>query len=505
MLRLRYAGAAVVAVLGCSPVKDSSNVPDAPLDGTDMRPPTITSSVPANMGTKFSVISPLSVYVDEALDPATVTAANVKLTYNPVIPFPYMPTFEILRNHGPITSGPTQIKGTVSYDAVAKKISFVPALPLPYGIAMTLHIDVKDTAGLGLMADINFMTYVNAITRTYNFSSTGVPASWFNQPTDMAGRMNRRVNLINPGGDGQWFNPDDQANQVMLFTYAPDGRIIDERQMLQGPDGNFNTPDDVTNICLAYRYDANRLVTERTYATTPGPDGQFCTMDDPPVINSIYQYMGSTITGWVYNTGSGTDGVWRTPDDRCSQYWDYAYDAMGRMQRDIMRSCGPDSIPRTADDAMLYNWYFDYTYDGAGNLIRSEWVTSSGPDGTYFTPDDGRNEYRRFQYDAAGLVTQTLSSAGPGTDTMWGTNDDPGSRLDTVYNAQKLPIESTTYSFGPDSMWNTPDDVITLYSKGTYDANGNKIDIKNYNAGADGIWKNDDDKVITDFDFDAAH
>jgi hypothetical protein len=502
MLRLRYAGAALVAALGCSPVKDSSNVPDAPIDGTDMRPPMIAASIPANMSTKFSVLSPLSVFVDEALDPATVTEATVKLAYNPLFPIPYMPAFDIVRNHGPITAGPTPIKGAVSYDAAAKKISFVPALPLPYGIAMTLRIDVKDTAGLALTADINFMTYVNAQTRQYNFAATGAPNFWIAQPTDMAGRMNRRTQHNSPGADALWFNSDDPAGQLQVFNYAPDGRIIDERQMLAGADGIYNTPDDTTNICLTYRYDANRLVTERVYASTAGPDAMFCTMDDPPQIISTYNYMAGTITGWNYNTSAGPDNQWRTPDDRCARYWDYAYDAMGRTQRDIQRGCGSDQLPRTADDMTLYVEYYDYTYDAAGNLTKLDWVASSGPDGTYFTPDDGRADLRRMQYDSAGLVTQTLSSTGTGPDGMWGTNDDGGSRTDTTYT-QKLPTESTTYAIGPDNMWNTPDDVITSYAKTTYDANGNRIDQKTYNAGPDGMWKNADDKIVVDLDFDA--
>jgi hypothetical protein len=464
----------------------------------------ITGSVPANMGTKFSVISPISVFVDESLDPASVTATTVTLNFNSIYPVPYLPSFDILRNHGPITGGPTPVKGTVSYDAAAKKVSFVPALPLPYGTVFTLSIDVKDKAGLSLKADLNFMTYVNGMTKQFFFTTAGTPSSWLSTPVDMAGRTNNRLQHSSPGADTQWFSPDDPANQRQIFNYAPDGRVTDERQMNAGTDGLYNTPDDTIGYCLTYRYDAMRLVTERTYSTTAGPDAMLCTADDVPQVYSTYAYTGATMTGWVYFTNPGPDAAWRTPDDRCSIYWDYAYDASSRSQRHIMRSCGPDQLPRTADDAMLYNYYWDYTYDAAGNLTKQVWATGAGADGMWFNNDDNFNQYLRMQYDAKGLVTQSIASVGAGPDMMWGTNDDPGNRTDTKYNGQNLQEEVTVYSIGPDNMWNTADDVIGNYTKLAYDANGNKIDQKTYNSGPDAMFKTADDKVTIDSDFDAA-
>jgi len=504
MLRLRYSGLAVIAMLGCSPVKDTSNVPDAPVDSTDMRAPMVESSNPADMATKVSVLQPISVFVDEQLDPATVNAKTVKVTFNQNMPMVYFPFFDILKTHGAITSGPTPIRGTVTYDAAARKISFQPLAPLAYGTLYTINLDAKDKAGLSLMKQLTFMTYVNGVTKQFFFNgTTGVPTQWFGTPNDMNGRNVKRLTGSSPGTDAQWFSADDPPNSEYSFAYTADGRITEERQNAQGPDGLYNTPDDITNQCITYKYDANKLNTERTYAASAGPDAMFCTADDVPSNNSLYTYMGNTMTGWAYYNHPGTDNIWRTSDDRCIYYWDYEYDAAtGLKKRDVLRQCGPDNLPRTADDATLFAYIFDYEYDANGALTKSDWRYGAGPDGMWNTPDDQHNQVIRNQVDANGLVTNSLNTYAPGPDNIFGTDDDPGTRTTTTYNMQKLPDEVTTYNLGPDNQWNTADDVITSYSKFTYDAAGNRLDQKTYGTGIDGVFKTPDDRVSSDYDYD---
>lgn len=500
MLRLRYI--ALLGAVGCSPVKDASNVPDAAIDAMDTRPPMIESSNPANMGTKVSILQPISVFFDEPLDPASVSATTVKLEYDQSQP-PLVVLSGVDRQHGPVPADLTLVRGSVSYDAGARKISFVPAVPLPYGYQFTLSIDVKDTAGLPFTGKVTFTTYVNGnIRQAFYNTSTGAVTSWLGQPTDMNGRQTKRISGSAPGQDTTWFTPDDPRNQRIDFNFAADGRIVDERFMDVGQDGQYDTPDDPVYLCVKYTYDAQGMLSQRAYASTIGGDAMWCTGDDVPGYNAVYEYMGSTLTGWVLNSTPGPDMVWRNSDDRCVIYFDYTYDARGNKAREVYRNCAGDQLPRTADDT--YFRYWDYEYDENGNLTKLFQKSGPGPDATWLTGDDVISFVERYVRNADGLVTDMIRTTNPGADTMWGTDDDtPGTRTGNAYNANKLVEELTTYSgFGPDMMWRTSDDVVSGYSKSTYEVNGNRIDQKQYAIGPDGMWKTPDDRVSVDHDFD---
>src|SRR5262249_48699154 len=155
----------------------------------------------------------------------------------------------------------------------------------------------------------------------------------------------------------------------------------------------YNSPDDVIQTCVTYRYDAMKLNAERTYSSTAGTDGMLCTQDDVPTYNFVYTYTGIGPSGWFFNNSPGNDMMWHTADDRCIYYRDYEYDATtGAMKREIMRSCAADALPRTADDATAYVWYFDYEYDASGSLTKYSWRTGSGIDGIWFNTDDNYNQ-----------------------------------------------------------------------------------------------------------------
>jgi hypothetical protein len=216
--------------------------------------------------------------------------------------------------------------------------------------------------------------------------------------------------------------------------------------------------------------------------------------------------MGDTYTGYLYNTSAGPDATWHTSDDRCAVYYDDLYDGQGLKTREVYRTCAADQLPHTADDG--YGQYYEYEYDADKQVSRINLKNSPGPNGTWIDSDDLYSTSSifpglvRYQRNSAGLITETLTSWGAGSDGMFGTIDDVGRRDTTTYNAMKLPEEATSYSIGADNMWGTADDVITTYTKTTYDVNGNRTDAKTYGAGADGIFKTPDDRVLVDFDFD---
>jgi hypothetical protein len=501
MLRLGYS-AMLLAAIGCSPVKDNSNVPDAAIDAMDTRPPMIAGSYPADMGTKVSVLSPISVFFDEPLDPTSVSAATVKLGYKPLV-LPFVLGGAIIFNDGAVSSsGLIPVRGTVSYDAASRKISFIPVAPLAYGVEHVLTITAKDSAGLPFMGTLRFLTYVNQQTRTYNFfGQNNSPSSWQGFGVDMNGRATKRTGGSQPGSDAVYFTMDDPRNQHVDLAFHADGRVIDERTYSPGTDGLYDTPDDVLNQCWQYKYDANKLLVEKTYPSAPGPDTMWCTMDDIMVYNYVFEYNASSPKGYVWYTEDGPDNAWRTTDDRCTYYYEYEYDTQGLKTREVLHTCATDGLLRTADDS--YAQYYVYQYDANGDVTRYDLFVGPGPDTMWLTSDDPIGRVVRYQRNADGQITESIDAYGAGPDTMWGTNDDPGSRTVYTYDAKKLLEETTLSSIGADNMWNTADDVISNYNKYTYDANGNRIDQKQYNFGGDQIWKNMDDRITVDYDFDA--
>jgi hypothetical protein len=506
MLRLRYAGLAALAAVGCSPVKDSSNVPDAPIDGTDMRAPMIESSNPANLATKVSILSPVSVFFDEQLDPASVTNATVKLGYNQNIPTPLFPFVDVLKPHGAGYAGLTPVKGTVSYDTALRKLSFVPSAPLPYGYVFVLSMDgVKDKGGVTFTGTVTFITYVNGMTRQLVINTANqAPIQEIVQPVDMAGRQTRRLVSNSPGVDAVWFTPDDPRNQRHEFNFSPDGRLQDERSFNPGGDGLYDTPDDTVSVCVRYSFNAERQTVERTYASGAGADTMWCTADDLVAANFTYQYMGASLVSWRWDNAPGADNMWHNSDDKCYANWEYQYDAQGNKTREILRYCQADGLPKTVDDTFSY--YQDYEYDAAGGQTKMIYHSSPGNDGIWLTGDDPPGYQDRYVRNADGLVTDHYRSNTAGPDTIWGNNDDPGSHTVWIYNEKKLAVETTIYNgIGGDNMWGTNDDTFASYVKTTYDDAGNRVDQKSYAPGLDGVWKNADDRVTLDADFDLAH
>ena len=147
----------------------------------------------------------------------------------------------------------------------------------------------------------------------------------------MNGRQSKRVGSSAPGTDTIWFTADDPKNQRSAFNFTPDGRLQDERNFNSGGDGIYDTADDQTNLCIRYASNAEKQVTIRTYGNTVGPDTQWCTADDGVIYDSVYQYMGTTMTGWLLNSSAGADGTWHTTDDKCIYWLEYVYDAQGKQ------------------------------------------------------------------------------------------------------------------------------------------------------------------------------
>ncbi|NVB80815.1 MAG: Ig-like domain-containing protein [Kofleriaceae bacterium] len=510
-LRVAFVGCLLA---GCGSISDNGNNIDAAIV-TDTTAPMILSSGPANDAAGIVPLSPISAMFDEPLDPATVTADTVKVTYlQRVIPIPYFVNSvlngiydeDFIDQTWP-GSRNEPILGDVSYDPMFNKVVFSPKSPLLPGESYTVSFEgVKDVAGNAFAGmPIKFRTIVNAEAHRYRFNTgNGLPTVYYDFDPDTAtGRLTREAQRITPGPDGTWHTSDDELGFLYNIKVADDGRITEERFMVAGPDGMLDTPDDLPSASIFYTYDSSNRLTERALMYGPGPDNMYGTPDDSFHRVTTATFNGDEMVGTTTFNTAGTDTQWRTSDDRCSFQQEPAYTGSVK-HRDVIKDCGADALPKTADDR-IYK-YREYTYDANGQLTATAYRTDLGPDGIWFTADDRGGAETKYERDAKGRITMTtFKTIGP--DGKWNTADDDISSYDKMtYDEKGLLTEDTFfYSKGPDAMWNTADDLVSSYVVNTYDERGVRLKSQTFSAGVDSVAKTADDRIMQDSRFDVVH
>lgn len=475
----------------CGYVKDG-NLPDAgpAPDPADTTAPRLTSSTPAADATRVSVLGKLTFTFDEALDPATVTPTSVVVT-------------------SPQLGVPSRIGGTVTYDDATRTVTFTPAAPLERGVPYTARVGntITDAAGNAFAgAEQSFLTSVNSLAKLTAYDTVedlGL-IQWIQFVLDANGRPSKYLAYFGPGSDGIWFTADDMVGGRYDTTDAADGRHLEQRAYTPGADGRWNTADDTMSALIAWTYDGQRRLIERTRATGAGPDAQWGTADDSLTFLETYAYAASQARITRF-TGPGNDNAWRTLDDRADGYTVYTFDENGLLTRVTSYSAGPDGRAQTADDTCT--GYIDHEYTGA--LLREYTIGhSAGPDGVLLTADDGYSFLAKYAYDARGAQVGFLQFSGPGVDGVWRTPDDLiSARGAQVADGNGLVTQVRSYvGPGPDALWNTADDVIESLRSGTFDAAGNRLEERYFlGPGADGVWGTADDRLDSVSQFDPSH
>lgn len=166
---------------------------------------------------------------------------------------------------------------------------------------------------------------------------------------DAAGRPLRREQHGAPGPDGLWLTADDEITSASDFEYDAQGR--EAWRTLRGPgsDGVWQTADDTTIMVIEVRHPSDPSTTVEYWYEAPGVDGKWRTSDDVVKLVTRYVKAGAGhVTGWLI-TSSGNDGVWETPDDGVSQYFEKG---CSQHQLHIDRFSGPglDAAWGTPDD-----------------------------------------------------------------------------------------------------------------------------------------------------------
>ncbi len=132
------------------------------------------------------------------------------------------------------------------------------------------------------------------------------------------------------------------------------------------------------------------------------------------------------------------------------------------------------------------------SYDDRQRVVTSDTFTDPGTDGIWGTQDDLQSERQVYEYEPE----RVLSYDGPGSDVTWATGDDELVWYETV---EELPLLRTETRFerGLDGLWFTPDDVATSRREIVYDSDGLALSrIFSFGIGNDETWFTGDDDVL---------
>lgn len=260
-----------------------------------------------------------------------------------------------------------------------------------------------------------------------------------------------------------------------------------------GPDGVLGNADDVLGEARSVQLvDAANQITRETQYTSAGPDGQWETPDDVIVSDLRTSPVDGDAVWSISYDGPGPDGTWGNSDDHATAAFWAKRDASGKpIEERTSNGAGPDGVFATADDPVERRHTYSYA-DGQTlpKLVDLEFL-GPGPDGAWGTADDPvAGATRRFD-------TWGTFAMDPGPNGVWADDDDMLSgryedRRDYKGYLQWLPA----YGTGPDGAWFTPDDVITALAVSS--CAGDSIDVRLIvAAGPDGAWETADDLVGT--------
>ncbi|HUS32831.1 MAG TPA: Ig-like domain-containing protein [Kofleriaceae bacterium] len=482
-------------------------MPDAPADAPDTAAPMIIDSHPAKDGKGASVIQPITFVLDEAVDPATVTTATIK-----VRAWMKGALTDLLFSGGPVENA-MAIEGTATYEAATHKIIFTPVVPLPFNARVEVTIaGVKDTAGNALATNVAFDTIRNMEAAQIFYATGNAISQYYDFAVDSMGMQRKFSRVPGPGPDGSFFTADDPVTQHFDMVFDMNGRFIVSHSFQAGTDGMFYTSDDVETAALTSTYDMSGRLTHLVSNNAAGPDGMWGTADDVPNSMYVQSWMGDNSLGVIFFSSPGLDGVWRTADDQMgsptTQFTKYEYDSMGRRTRQVVNVPGADRVPGTADDTKQR--YFDLTNDSHGFVTRSVERTA-GSNGIFFDADDTNIAYTQTTRDARGLATEIKLYDTAGVNGIWFDADDhvsvgSGTRRTFTYNMAGQVVEEVSWLAGSDGIMGTADDVISTYLTTVYDSKGARVSYTSTTGqGPDALWRTSDDQLGFRRTYDALH
>gem|GEM_PF-782686 len=157
------------------------------------------------------------------------------------------------------------------------------------------------------------------------------------------------------GPDGKWFTDDDVCRYVETRAFD------DQRRKVRA----LRTAGDRTIRLITYLHDeAGNNTTDMEYSNA-GPDGKWQTDDDVLEKWHRYEYDGGRLVRSMEfhaeHKGTGPDGKWFTNDDVVSSTKAHVYNNSGRLARELKAiGSGPDGKWFTDDDVLQYYTVMSY-------------------------------------------------------------------------------------------------------------------------------------------------
>jgi methionine-rich copper-binding protein CopC len=190
----------------------------------DTTPPTIVSTVPANLATNVSTTTTVSATFSEAMDPTTITGTTFALR---------------------VTATSTAVAGTVAYSPATNTATFTPSSPLSPGTTYTARITtgVRDLAGNALASQFEW-TFITGTAPTVtavvpangatNVSTATTVTVTFSAPMDPTTINNSNITLrttvtstnvpgtvvYNPASNSATFTPSSALAGATSYTFT---------------------------------------------------------------------------------------------------------------------------------------------------------------------------------------------------------------------------------------------------------------------------------------------
>lgn len=369
------------------------------------------------------------------------------------------------------------VPAMVSYEPETQDVVIVPANALEAEKQYAVHVQgTRDVDGNHVeiaghpVARVKQRVY----SRTTLYAEDGVTPRYVSHYSRIPGSNEALdISYNGPGSDGTWGEGQDDIWRYERTTYFEDGReevfIYDS----PGDDGVWFEGNDHFERAWRYRYTPDGRVTERLQSVDAGIDGDLFTADDHYMVAefAVYNEFGQRTLS-LYRSASfpeqmhlnpGPDGEWLTGDDGVFIYDRYEYAANGRLSREVTFS-----------------------------------TSAGGPnDGVAFSDDDRLLNYTTYLYDEQGLVKETQTYYGAGSDNTWLSDDDEASTIYRFIRSNAAFIKEF-WDAGADGRANSDDDWLRDYHLREYDAQGRLSRTGTYEwEGLDGNWHTPDDKPFS--------
>jgi methionine-rich copper-binding protein CopC len=250
---------------------------------TDATPPTVTMTVPASSATGVSVVAQPTVTFSEAMDPATITAANVAL----------------LKSDGTAVA---QAAGSPSLDATQKIAKIVPASSLQAGTVYCIRV----TGGASGVHDAMGTPLAATFTQSPGFTTAAPVAPTVSSTTPAAGATSVATSV----------------QPAVTFSTAMSGATITASSVrLILADGSpvsqaAGSPSLDTNGKTARITPASNLLNNTTYrvqVTTAAKDTQGTALAATFVMSSGFTTVTAPVTPPVVSSTNPSDGVTNVP------------------------------------------------------------------------------------------------------------------------------------------------------------------------------------------------